>query len=735
MANVEGAFILEISKQDNGLFMSICEQKELASTIKHYTSLQVTAAHIRKLCREAAAILNKATQKNSSDYYFIQQLKKNGQLLWDYLLTKEIKDKLSSTAGKNLILSLDECLIDIPWELLYDGREFLCLKFNIGRVVRTNQQPYPLHYRSSGGVIKMLILANPIGDLKSAYLEGIYIKNQLDSRRKHIKIDFKSTRIDTLYVKKNLRDYDIVHFAGHCEYDNDNPKNTGWVLSDGRFTARDVLALSHSLHLPSLVFSNACYSAKTGAALLDMDYQEKTYSLAAAFLFSGVRHYIGTVWQVEDAASLMFAREFYSQLMRGRPIGESIRLGRLKLIEIYGLTDISWANYILYGDPNYVLFRMLKRDIPHAAPKIKKIARFVWRKYRIKFFIAALFIVLLSGIYFYLPVNNPNTYFLFLKSKEFFKQGDNRQVISTAERIIAKQPGFLAAYPLISQAYERMGNSEQALKYYFEYAFYSQKKNDKKASAAAYIDIGWAYHLSGDYEKAREFYEKALSISKENSDKLNEAVSLRKLAVWYIDRQDYDKALELLMKAQEINLERTRIYGHRYNLSCDYFDIGLVFSNKDDYPAAKKFYQKSLELFKQMKLNDELSDHYFNLGEISLFEKDYSKALEYYFEGLSIDEKHGNKPSIASDYNMLGELYLQTGNLEKAEESFHKAVLFLSRIKNLPDLAQVYHNLAVLYKQKNQKSKALDYYRKAREIYRQINPSEYLKIRKELLEL
>ncbi|MFH1441421.1 MAG: tetratricopeptide repeat protein [Candidatus Omnitrophota bacterium] len=735
MANVEGTFILEISKQDNGLLMSICEQKELASTIKHYSSLQVTAAHIRKLCRELVAILNKAAQNNPSDYYLIQQLKKNGQLLWDYLLTKEIKEKLSSATSKNLILSLDECLIDIPWELLYDGREFLCLKFNIGRVVQTNQQPYSLRYRSTDSVIKMLILVNPTDDLKSAYLEGVYIKNQLDSRRKHIKIDFKSTHIDTLYVKKNLRDYDIVHFAGHCEYDEHNSRNTGWVLSDGRFTTRDVLALSYSLHLPSLVFSNACYSAKTGEALLDINYQEKTYSLAAAFLFSGVRHYVGTIWQVEDVASLMFAREFYNELMRGRPVGESIRLGRLKLIEVYGLTDISWANYILYGDPNYVLFKMLKTYISPAGPRIKKRAGPIWKKYRVKFLIAVSLIVLLCGIYFYLPAKNPGTYFLFLESKEFFKQGDNQQVISTTEKIIVKEPGFLAAYPLIAKAYERMGNTEQALKYYFEYALYSQKKNDKKRLASAYIGIGWIYHLSGDYEKAQEFYKKILNLSKENNDKLNEAVALRKLAVWHIDKEDYDKALELLMKAQEINLERTRIYGHKYNLACDYFDIGLVFSNKEDYPAAKKFYKKSLELFKQMKLADELSDHYFNLGEIYLFEKDYGKALEYYQEGLKIDETHGNKPAIANDYNMFGELYLQTGNLEKAEESFHKSALLLLQVKNLPDLAETYHNLAVLYKQKKQKSRARDYYRKAQEIYRQINTPAYLKIRKELLGL
>ena len=131
----------------------------------------------------------------------------------------------------------------------------------------------------------MLILANPTADLKSAYLEGVNIKNQFDRKRAEISIDFKSTRIDTVYVKKNLRDYDIVHLAGHCEYDTDDPKNSGWVLSDGKFTTTDILALGESLHLPSLIFSNACHSAEAATGPMATDYQEKNYSLASAFLF------------------------------------------------------------------------------------------------------------------------------------------------------------------------------------------------------------------------------------------------------------------------------------------------------------------------------------------------------------------------------------------------------------------------------------------------------------------
>jgi tetratricopeptide (TPR) repeat protein len=66
----------------------------------------------------------------------------------------------------------------------------------------------------------------------------------------------------------------------------------------------------------------------------------------------------------------------------------------------------------------------------------------------------------------------------------------------------------------------------------------------------------------------------------------------------------------------------------------DYFDIGLVFTNKDDYTSAKEFYAKSRLLFEQLNLKNELSDCYFNIGEICLFEKKYQEALDNYMQGL-----------------------------------------------------------------------------------------------------
>jgi tetratricopeptide (TPR) repeat protein len=630
-----------------------------------------------------------------------------------------------------LVLSLDEELVGIPWELLYDGREFLSLKFDLGRFIHTKEKLSSPQYRSQGSALKILILANPTGDLKSAYAEGLHIKNNFDRKRKDVIIDFKSTSIDTLYVKKNLRDYDIVHFAGHCEYDSQNPDNTGWVLIDSRFTTTDILALAQAASLPTLIFSNGCYSAKGSSGVNDVSCREKNYSLASAFLFSGVRHYIGTIWKIEDPLSLVFASEFYGQLIKGASVGGSMRLARLRLIREYGFAAISWGSYILYGDPGFKFFKPKDRPRTNKPKGDKKI----YRRWLIASACLLLSVTIFIFLSLWLPTLNPGDYFILAGAQRLSLNGKNEEVALNCSRLIERNPLFLSAYPLLAEAYQRMGKSELALKCYFDYARYSEKKQDKHSRASAYIELAWLYQGQGDYSRAFDFYDKALTLSRENRDRLHEAIALRKLAVWYIDNKDYNKAMELLMKSSEINRQRGYSPEHRYNLACDYFDIGLVFVNKEDFGAAREFYEKSHRLFEKMKLKNELSDSYFNMGETYLFEKEYQKALDCYLRGLKIDQAQVNKPNLAGDYNMIGELYLDMDNLKAAESFFNNAVAISREIKLKPELAAAYYNLGMLYKKLGRKSKVKEYLREAQGIYYVIDRNRYQEIKEELLSL
>jgi CHAT domain-containing protein/tetratricopeptide (TPR) repeat protein len=726
--------VLEIFRSENRLKMSVSESGDSVRTVSHYSLCAVSFEDVSRVCQEITAILNRQRDLSDLDPDSISSLKKHGQLLWEQLLTRSVKSKLKSTGIRDLVLSLEEELVNIPWELIYDGSEFLALKFNVGRLICSQQEQAQPRSRNVTGKPRMLILANPTADLKGAYEEGINIRNQFDKAREKVSIDFKSTDIDTLFVKKALREYDIVHFAGHCEYEKTDPQKTGWLLRDGRFTTSDILSMGGDSLMPSLVFSNACQSAQVNKAGIDQDYQEKTYSLASAFLFAGVSHYVGVIQRIEDPVSFVFAREFYLQLIKGNSVGKSIRLSRLRLIKDYGINSCLWAGYILYGVPDLVLFPSeFKSKITCA-----RTGTGIFRKHRRKLLITFLILFFAAASIsaaVIVPGLNPTAYYLFKKSQGLFKAGKNAQVISITSRIISKHPGFLDAYPLLADSYSRQGKKEDALKCYFEYILQSQSKNDIRHLANSYIMIGWFYHQTGAYPKAREFYQKAADLSRKNNDKLNEALALRKLAVWHMDKEENDLALQLLTKSSEINREKQFYYEYRYNLACDYFDLGLLFANKQDYNTAKEFYNKSLKVFNQLNLKNEVSDYFFNLGEISVWEKEYQKALVYYLKGLKIDETQENLPSISSDYCMLGDLYMEMDNLPQAEEYFKKAIALASSINARMELASASFSLGRLYKIKNQKKLARDYLRQAQEIYYPVETPEYKSVQDELLSL
>jgi hypothetical protein len=101
--------------------------------------------------------------------------------------------------------------------------------------------------------------------------------------------------------------------------------------------------------MPMVVFSNACQSGHTGA--WDGDAAQ-VFGLANAFLTAGVRHYVGTQWEIVDGQSALFAAEFYRHLTDGKAIGAAVRHARAAVVERAGETALAWASYVLYGDPD-----------------------------------------------------------------------------------------------------------------------------------------------------------------------------------------------------------------------------------------------------------------------------------------------------------------------------------------------------------------------------------------------
>jgi hypothetical protein len=196
--------------------------------------------------------------------------------------------------------------------------------------------------------------------LEKAYEEGDRIRNELDKRPFLIHADLLNRRVDSAMLRETMRNYDMVHYAGHADYQPDNPDESGWLLSNSKFTSREIMRMSRNLPLPPLVFSNACQSGQTGEWKIAEGFENRIFGLANAFLLAGVQHYIGTFWEILDDASCEFSASFYANLLIGEPIGAAVKNAREHLVTRYGEENIIWASYMLYGNPGFEYFTLKK---------------------------------------------------------------------------------------------------------------------------------------------------------------------------------------------------------------------------------------------------------------------------------------------------------------------------------------------------------------------------------------
>lgn len=163
--------------------------------------------------------------------------------------------------------------------------------------------------------------------------------------------------------------YDILHYAGHGDFDADDPEmRAGWLFGERLFTARE---LSSVTRVPALVVANACLSSLTsnfrttatpeGRSRLRAADDDLLPGLVDEFFMRGVRNYVGTAWPISDVGAILFCTTLYTHLLPGANAGVSQSLGNALWIARRALKEREssfgalWAAYQHYGDPSFVL--------------------------------------------------------------------------------------------------------------------------------------------------------------------------------------------------------------------------------------------------------------------------------------------------------------------------------------------------------------------------------------------
>ena len=232
-------------------------------TLQQVISHQVGLASVNQRAERIIKTLNQANRSGRWTAGLLSELKDAGQFFRDTLLSSQVKARLDACQAGYLVLNLDDNLLHLPWELMFDGRSFLCRQFAMGRIVRTRRPVYASQERSLAPPLNMLIIADPAGDLVNAHGEGVQLRNHLERHQQQIRVGFRSDQVTADFLQSKLRHYDMVHFAGHCDYHRDDPNRTGWRLSQGLLSVEQVNRMAGTGSMPLLVYANACQSARS----------------------------------------------------------------------------------------------------------------------------------------------------------------------------------------------------------------------------------------------------------------------------------------------------------------------------------------------------------------------------------------------------------------------------------------------------------------------------------------
>jgi hypothetical protein len=331
-----------------------------------------------------------------------------GRYLEQLVVPDDLRKQLRAIGP--LVMILDATTARVHWEMLADSvgvsddddgalERFWGIGRGLTRQLRTPFAPSPEYPPPQKRILRALVVADPAADapLPWAAEEGVLVADLLE--RFNVAHAHTPNRIEVVRligpqqatranVLKHLlnHSYDLLHFAGHSQYDAEMPERSGWIFSNNeRLTAFEIARVDR---VPTFIFSNSCDSGVTPERPELFD-PALAPTFAETFFKQGVADFVCTAWPVNDLAGRDFALTLYAALLDLRsstgnlsdidsygpggglmPLYQALRDARRAIAqEPYDLR--TWGAYQHYGNPYFRFFALESMSQPPPAAQVE----------------------------------------------------------------------------------------------------------------------------------------------------------------------------------------------------------------------------------------------------------------------------------------------------------------------------------------------------------------------------
>ena len=241
------------------------------------------------------------------------------------------------------------------------------------------------------------------------------------------------------------------------------------------------------------------------------------------------------------------------------------------------------------------------------------------------------------------------------------------------------------ALSTIANNYERLGSYTKAIENNFKALSIYEEAAASANIAWAYNNIGADYYQLSEYSKAIENYNIALGLQKKLNDKNGIASALDNIASVYEDLGQYEKVNEYNLQAIDLFAQ----INDRPALGRIYINRGNFLQRQKKFDSAIIFYQKAIQIARELDIKRTLAFGYGGIGEL------YLNVA-----------KNGRDQYIIPDSFKIGRTML----LQKAYKYFSGALELSKKAGALSLLMQFTHSLSETEALRNNYKEALSLY-------------------------
>lgn len=270
---------------------------------------------------------------------------------------------------------------------------------------------------------------------------------------------------------------------------------------------------------------------------------------------------------------------------------------------------------------------------------------------------------------------------------------------------ISYTKGFNTSLVRIGMLYTHLNNFNEAEKFLLKALEYESKSKYPHGIARAQNQLAILYQKKGDYNTSILYAKAAIENFNKLKNKSAVANVLTVIGYSYKELGLFDKAMKSLLESIELKKE----IGVNNRLDESYINLGLLYLAMENYPKTISTLLKAKDEFSNLPVSQ--SKIYKNLGVAYYKTKKDSLAKFYYKQAIILNKKLKiNDPDC---YINLGNILYRQAHLDSAKVYYHKSLLTPKNYLTNENYGEVYNNLGNTFSSQNQTDSALYYYNKA----------------------